>query len=59
MSNGTQQDEASRVLQANAKYAAEFANSSKGSLPMPPGRKLVIVTCMDAVSSNTAHNTAR
>ena len=34
-----------RTLEANARYAAAF---SKGSLPMPPGRKLAGVTCMDA-----------
>ena len=33
------------VLEANAEYAAEFA---KGDLPMPPGRRFAIVTCMDA-----------
>jgi carbonic anhydrase len=33
------------VTQANERYAAEFA---KGGLPMPPGRKLAVVTCMDA-----------
>jgi carbonic anhydrase len=34
-----------RTLEANARYAARF---DKGSLPMPPGRKLTIVVCMDA-----------
>ncbi len=34
-----------QTLQANARYAAGFR---KGSLPMPPARKLAIVTCMDA-----------
>ena len=29
----------------NAKYAAEF---SKGDLPMPPGKEIAIVACMDA-----------
>jgi carbonic anhydrase len=33
------------VLEANRSYAEGF---SKGDLPMPPGRKLAIVTCMDA-----------
>ena len=33
------------MLQANAAYSAGF---TKGSLPMPPGRKLAILTCMDA-----------
>lgn len=32
-------------LQANLKYAESFA---LGHLPMPPGRKLAIVACMDA-----------
>jgi carbonic anhydrase len=31
--------------QANENYAAQF---SKGNLPMPPGRKVAVVTCMDA-----------
>lgn len=31
--------------QADARYAADF---SKGDLPMPPGRKVAVVTCMDA-----------
>ncbi|KAH7133045.1 carbonic anhydrase [Dactylonectria estremocensis] len=30
---------------ANAKYAASF---NKGHLPLPPGRKVAIVACMDA-----------
>ena len=30
---------------ANERYAAQF---NKGSLPMPPGRKVAIVVCMDA-----------
>ncbi|KAK9382151.1 carbonic anhydrase [Kockiozyma suomiensis] len=33
------------VTAANDKYAASF---TKGSLPMPPGRKFTVVTCMDA-----------
>jgi carbonic anhydrase len=33
------------TLNANARYAAAF---DKGSLSMPPGRKLTIVVCMDA-----------
>lgn len=32
-------------LEANAKYAASF---DKGHLPMPPGRKVAVLTCMDA-----------
>ncbi len=34
------------VLSANAKYIAAFGN--KGKLPMPPGRRFAILTCMDA-----------
>jgi carbonic anhydrase len=34
-----------RSLDANARYAAAF---NKGSLAMPPARKLAIVVCMDA-----------
>ncbi|HEY7422451.1 MAG TPA: carbonic anhydrase [Gaiellaceae bacterium] len=33
------------VTQANEHYASGFA---KGGLPMPPGRKFAVVTCMDA-----------
>ncbi len=33
------------LLAANETYAAGFA---KGDLPMPPARKVVILTCMDA-----------
>jgi carbonic anhydrase len=33
------------VTQANEQYSSGFA---KGDLPMPPGRKLAVVTCMDA-----------
>lgn len=34
------------VLAANSRYAADF--SDKGKLPMPPGRRFAILTCMDA-----------
>ena len=34
------------VLEANRKYAETFG--SKSELPIPPGRKFAIVTCMDA-----------
>lgn len=34
------------VMAANAGYVASFGN--KGDLPMPPGRKFAILTCMDA-----------
>jgi len=33
------------ILAANERYAAGFA---KGDLPMPPGRRFAVVTCMDA-----------
>jgi carbonic anhydrase len=33
------------VRTANEEYAATF---DKGALPMPPGRKFAVVTCMDA-----------
>lgn len=33
------------TLAANVQYAANF---TKGNLPMPPGRKLAVVVCMDA-----------
>ncbi len=33
------------VLAANDTYSSEF---DKGSLPMPPGRRFAILTCMDA-----------
>ena len=35
----------SEVLAANTSYAAGF---DKGELPMPPGRRFAILTCMDA-----------
>lgn len=34
------------VLAANANYSANFGD--KGKLPMPPGRRFAILTCMDA-----------
>ncbi len=34
------------VLSANAEYAAGFGE--KGNLPMPPGRRFAVLTCMDA-----------
>jgi carbonic anhydrase len=34
------------VLAANAAYAADFGE--KGKLPLPPGRRFAILTCMDA-----------
>jgi carbonic anhydrase len=33
------------LLESNAAYAASF---DKGGLPMPPGRKVTVVACMDA-----------
>jgi carbonic anhydrase len=32
-------------LEANTRYAAQF---TKGHLPMPPGRKVAVLACMDA-----------
>ncbi len=34
------------VLAANKNYVAGFGE--KASLPMPPGRKIAVLTCMDA-----------
>ena len=34
-----------QLLAANEAYASSFA---KGDLPMPPGRRFAVVTCMDA-----------
>ncbi len=34
------------VLSANAQYANNFGD--KGNLPMPPGRRFAVLTCMDA-----------
>ncbi|MEW7998204.1 MAG: carbonic anhydrase [Candidatus Thiodiazotropha endolucinida] len=34
------------VITANAKYAKGFGNKSE--LPMPPGRRFAVLTCMDA-----------
>jgi carbonic anhydrase len=36
----------SEVLQANEAYAASFGDKAK--LPLPPGRRFAILTCMDA-----------
>ncbi len=33
------------ITRANEQYAASFA---KGNLPMPPGRRFAVLTCMDA-----------
>ena len=38
--------EIDRILEANRRYAADFGDKAK--LPMPPGRRLAILTCMDA-----------
>lgn len=34
------------VLAANSEYAANFGD--KGDLPLPPGRRFAVLTCMDA-----------
>jgi carbonic anhydrase len=36
------------VSAANAAYVAEFSKTSKGQLPLPPGRNIAVLTCMDA-----------
>jgi len=36
---------AQEFVEANQRYARQF---SKGDLPMPPGRKVAVLTCMDA-----------
>jgi carbonic anhydrase len=38
-------DEFSRALAENARYVAQFDRSE---LPLPPGRKLAVLACMDA-----------
>ncbi|MCB1786694.1 MAG: carbonic anhydrase [Chromatiaceae bacterium] len=39
-------DVVKEVIAANGAYAADFGD--KGELPMPPGRRFAILTCMDA-----------
>jgi carbonic anhydrase len=39
-------DLVNEITTANEKYAANFGD--KGDLPMPPGRRFAILTCMDA-----------
>jgi carbonic anhydrase len=41
----TQSSEYARALAENERYAAQFDRSS---LPLPPGRKLAVLACMDA-----------
>jgi len=41
----TQSSEYARALAENQRYAAQFDQSS---LPLPPGRKLAVLACMDA-----------
>jgi hypothetical protein len=43
-------DETSAILHANERYAESFS-AELAKLPMPPGRKVALVVCMDAVSS--------
>ncbi|KAJ7639271.1 carbonic anhydrase, partial [Roridomyces roridus] len=40
-------------VKANEPYATSFGD--KASLPMPPGKKLLIITCMDARLDPSAH----
>lgn len=41
----TESTEYARALTENARYSAQFDRSA---LPMPPGRKLAVLACMDA-----------
>ena len=45
MSTAQQSTVADQFVAANERYAAGFA---KGDLPMPPGRKVAVLVCMDA-----------
>jgi len=45
MPKQTPSSEYSRALAENERYAAQFDHSS---LPLPPGRKLAVLACMDA-----------
>ena len=45
MSLAQESSVANEFTAANAQYAAQF---TKGDLPMPPGRKVAVVVCMDA-----------
>ncbi|KAH9950014.1 carbonic anhydrase [Amylocystis lapponica] len=40
---------------ANAEYVAAFGEKGLGDLPLPPAKKLAIVTCMDARLNPYAH----
>jgi len=40
-------------LKHNSEYVANFGD--KGDLPLPPGKKIAIVTCMDARLDPAAH----
>lgn len=46
ISNAKKSNVVNDVLTANSKYASSF--DEKANLPMPPGRKFSILTCMDA-----------
>lgn len=46
MSNSAKSNVVNEVLAANAEYANNFGD--KANIPMPPGRKFSILTCMDA-----------
>src|SRR5947209_16192652 len=45
MAGGRRMSVIDEVTAANESYASGFA---KGNLPMPPARKVAVVTCMDA-----------
>ncbi|KAI0321179.1 carbonic anhydrase [Amylostereum chailletii] len=44
---------AETFAEANKTYVANFGD--KGALPLPPGKKLTVVTCMDARIDPAAH----
>ncbi|HEY3524213.1 MAG TPA: carbonic anhydrase [Candidatus Limnocylindrales bacterium] len=45
MAIATPTSEYARALAENERYAAQF---NRSALPMPPGRKLAVIACMDA-----------
>jgi carbonic anhydrase len=47
---------ADELLANNERYAAAF---DKGDLPLPPGKKVAVVACMDARLNPTARSACR
>jgi carbonic anhydrase len=45
--------ERASILQANQRYCESFG--AKGSLPLPPARRIAILTCMDARLDPAVH----